>query len=60
MSDGNSKKSKLSWSKKMVRKWFFNIKGKAENFQADVVYGGWHFLLLSFNMKSDSDHTWVF
>ncbi|PKI56030.1 hypothetical protein CRG98_023570 [Punica granatum] len=31
---------KLSWSKKMVRK-LFNIKSKAEDFQADeVVYGG--------------------
>ncbi|XP_031098170.1 type IV inositol polyphosphate 5-phosphatase 6-like [Ipomoea triloba] len=41
MRDDNSKKSKLSWSKKLVRKWF-NIKGKAEEFQADdeVVYGG--------------------
>lgn len=40
MRDENSKKSKLSWSKKLVRKWF-NIKGKAEEFRADeVVYGG--------------------
>lgn len=40
MSDENSKKSKLSWSKKLVRKWF-NIKGKTEEFQSDeVVYGG--------------------
>lgn len=40
MIDGNSKKSKLSWSKKLVRKWF-NIKGKTEEFQADeVVYEG--------------------
>lgn len=31
---------KLSWSKKLVRKWF-NIKGKTEEFQADeVVYEG--------------------
>lgn len=31
---------KLSWSKKLVRKWF-NIKGKTEEFQSDeVVYGG--------------------
>lgn len=31
---------KLSWSKKMVRKWF-NIKSKTEEFQADdPVYGG--------------------
>ncbi|CAK9160676.1 unnamed protein product [Ilex paraguariensis] len=40
MRDGNSKKSKLSWSKRLVRKWF-NIKGKTEEFQADeVVHGG--------------------
>ncbi|KAH7859012.1 hypothetical protein Vadar_030376 [Vaccinium darrowii] len=40
MSDGNTKKSKLSWSKTLVRKWF-NIKSKTEEFQADeVVYGG--------------------
>lgn len=40
MRDENSKKSKLSWSKKLVRKWF-NIKGKTEEFQSDeVVYGG--------------------
>uniref|UniRef100_A0A6N2N8K6 Endonuclease/exonuclease/phosphatase domain-containing protein n=1 Tax=Salix viminalis TaxID=40686 RepID=A0A6N2N8K6_SALVM len=39
MTDGNSKKSKLSWSKKMVRKWF-NIKSKNEDFQADNVHGG--------------------
>nr|KYP75002.1 Type I inositol-1,4,5-trisphosphate 5-phosphatase CVP2 [Cajanus cajan] len=30
---------KLSWSKKMVRK-FFNIKSKTEDSQADVAYGG--------------------
>lgn len=31
---------KLSWSKKLVRKWF-NIKCKGEEFQADeAVYGG--------------------
>ncbi|KAJ4903401.1 CVP2 like 1 [Raphanus sativus] len=35
MRDDKSKKSKLSWSKKMVRKWF-NIKSKTEEFQADV------------------------
>ncbi|GMI95973.1 COTYLEDON VASCULAR PATTERN 2 [Hibiscus trionum] len=34
MRDENPKKSKLSWSKKMVRKWF-NIKSKSEDFQAD-------------------------
>ncbi|OVA05419.1 Inositol polyphosphate-related phosphatase [Macleaya cordata] len=39
MRDGNSKKSKFSWSKSLVRKWF-NIKSKAEDFHADVVYGG--------------------
>ncbi|XP_042482154.1 type IV inositol polyphosphate 5-phosphatase 7-like isoform X1 [Macadamia integrifolia] len=40
MRDGNSKKSKLSWSKTLVRKWF-NIKSKAEDFHADdIVYGG--------------------
>ncbi|XP_058193248.1 type IV inositol polyphosphate 5-phosphatase 7-like [Rhododendron vialii] len=40
MTDGNTKKSKLSWSKTLVRKWF-NIKSKNEEFQADeVVYGG--------------------
>ncbi|KAA8527629.1 hypothetical protein F0562_034976 [Nyssa sinensis] len=40
MRDENSKKSKLSWSKTLVRKWF-NIKSKTEEFQADeVVYGG--------------------
>ncbi|KAK6130224.1 hypothetical protein DH2020_036034 [Rehmannia glutinosa] len=40
MKDGNSKKSKLSWSKKLIRKWF-NFKNKSEEFQADeAVYGG--------------------
>ncbi|KAL5702229.1 phosphoinositide 5-phosphatase [Ranunculus cassubicifolius] len=40
MRDGNQKKSKLSWSKNLVRKWF-NIKSKTEDFHADdVVYGG--------------------
>ncbi|KAK3042188.1 hypothetical protein RJ639_001308 [Escallonia herrerae] len=40
MRDGNSKKSKLSWSKSLVRKWF-NIKSKTEEFQADeVAHGG--------------------
>lgn len=34
MRDGNCKKSKLSWSKSLVRKWF-NIKCKSEEFQAD-------------------------
>lgn len=40
MRDGNSKKSKFSWSKSLVGKWF-NIRSKTEEFQADeVVYGG--------------------
>ncbi|KAF2325206.1 hypothetical protein GH714_025273 [Hevea brasiliensis] len=40
MRDGNSKKSKLSWPKTLVKKWF-NFKSKAEEFQADdIVYGG--------------------
>ncbi|KAI8010144.1 Type IV inositol polyphosphate 5-phosphatase 7 [Camellia lanceoleosa] len=41
MRDENTKKSKLSWSKKLIRKWF-NIKSKTEEFQAEheVVYGG--------------------
>ncbi|KAB2050661.1 hypothetical protein E1A91_A12G004100v1 [Gossypium mustelinum] len=40
MRDGNSKKSKLSWPKTLVKKWF-NIKNKAEDFHADEVdYGG--------------------
>ncbi|KAL0287151.1 UNVERIFIED_CONTAM: Type IV inositol polyphosphate 5-phosphatase 7 [Sesamum calycinum] len=39
MKDDNSKKSKFSWSKKLVRKWF-NIKCKSEEIQADeAVYG---------------------
>ncbi|XP_057475612.1 LOW QUALITY PROTEIN: type IV inositol polyphosphate 5-phosphatase 7-like [Actinidia eriantha] len=39
MRDENTKKSKLSWSKRLVRKWF-NIKGKNEKFEADeAVYG---------------------
>jgi hypothetical protein len=39
---------KLSWPKTLVKKWF-NIKSKAEEFQADdVLYGGdyWSFILL--------------
>ncbi|XP_004292579.1 PREDICTED: type I inositol 1,4,5-trisphosphate 5-phosphatase CVP2 [Fragaria vesca subsp. vesca] len=40
MIDGNSKKSKLSWPKTLVKKWL-NIKSKAEDFHADdVVYEG--------------------
>ncbi|KAF8392344.1 hypothetical protein HHK36_022686 [Tetracentron sinense] len=39
MRDENSKKSKLSWSKTLVRKWF-NIKSKAEDFHADEVING--------------------
>ncbi|XP_052306261.1 type IV inositol polyphosphate 5-phosphatase 7 isoform X4 [Populus trichocarpa] len=40
MRDENPKKSKLSWPKTLVKKWF-NIKSKAEEFQADdVLYGG--------------------
>ncbi|XP_062145127.1 type I inositol polyphosphate 5-phosphatase 4-like [Alnus glutinosa] len=40
MRDGSSKKSKLSWPKTLVKKWF-NIRSKAEDFHADdVVYGG--------------------
>ncbi|URE03718.1 type I inositol-1,4,5-trisphosphate 5-phosphatase [Musa troglodytarum] len=34
MRDENSKKSKLSWSKTLVRKWF-NIKSKPQDFHAD-------------------------
>ncbi|XP_072979421.1 type IV inositol polyphosphate 5-phosphatase 7-like isoform X1 [Typha angustifolia] len=34
MRDENSKKSKLSWSKSLVKKWF-NIKSKAKDFHAD-------------------------
>ncbi|KAE8686153.1 Type I inositol 1,4,5-trisphosphate 5-phosphatase CVP2 [Hibiscus syriacus] len=36
MRDGKSKKSKLSWPKTLVKKWF-NIKSKAEDFHADDV-----------------------
>nr|XP_023921244.1 type I inositol polyphosphate 5-phosphatase 4-like [Quercus suber]XP_023921245.1 type I inositol polyphosphate 5-phosphatase 4-like [Quercus suber] len=39
MRDGNSKKSKLSWPKTLVKKWF-NIKSKAEDFHADDVVDG--------------------
>ncbi|XP_028804142.1 type I inositol polyphosphate 5-phosphatase 4 [Neltuma alba] len=39
MGDENLKKSKLSWTKILVKKWF-NIKSKTEDFQADdVLYG---------------------
>ncbi|OEL36309.1 Type IV inositol polyphosphate 5-phosphatase 7 [Dichanthelium oligosanthes] len=34
MRDDSNKKSKLSWSKSLVRKWF-NIKSKAQDFHAD-------------------------
>ncbi|KAL7123996.1 hypothetical protein ABFS83_14G018900 [Erythranthe nasuta] len=39
--DENSKRSKLSWSKKLVRKWF-NFKCKSAEFQVDeaAAYGG--------------------
>lgn len=42
MRDGKPKKSKLSWSKSLIRKWF-NIKSKCEEFPVvvdDVAYGG--------------------
>ncbi|KAM7462827.1 hypothetical protein LguiA_030948 [Lonicera macranthoides] len=40
MRDGNSKKSKLSWSKSLVRKWF-NVKSKNEDCYTDeAVYEG--------------------
>ncbi|XP_039120029.1 LOW QUALITY PROTEIN: type IV inositol polyphosphate 5-phosphatase 7-like [Dioscorea cayenensis subsp. rotundata] len=38
MRDENLKKSKLSWSKSLVRKWF-NIKSKAQDFYADYSVG---------------------
>lgn len=39
MRDGNSKKSKLSWTKTLFKKWL-NIKSKSEDFEADdSVYG---------------------
>jgi hypothetical protein len=34
MREESNKKSKLSWSKSLVRKWF-NIKSKANDFHAD-------------------------
>ncbi|XP_010679089.2 type I inositol polyphosphate 5-phosphatase 4 [Beta vulgaris subsp. vulgaris] len=37
MTDGSSKKTKLSWPKTLVKKWF-NIKNKAEEFHADDVF----------------------
>ncbi|KAL2242687.1 UNVERIFIED_CONTAM: Type IV inositol polyphosphate 5-phosphatase 7 [Sesamum indicum] len=50
MKDDNSKKSKFSWSKKLVRKWF-NNKCKSEEIQADgAVYGGKNSILLSKNV----------
>lgn len=41
MRDGNSKKSKNSWPKTLVKKWF-NIKSKTDDFHADenIVYEG--------------------
>ncbi|KAJ6412292.1 hypothetical protein OIU84_005367 [Salix udensis] len=39
MRDENSKRSKLSWPKTLVKKWF-NIKSKAEEFEADDVHYG--------------------
>ncbi|XP_059660472.1 type I inositol polyphosphate 5-phosphatase 4-like [Cornus florida] len=40
MRDGNPKKSKLSWPKTLVKKWF-NVKSKSEDFRADdAIYGG--------------------
>ncbi|KAL0551096.1 hypothetical protein IC582_010178 [Cucumis melo] len=40
MRDGNSKKSKLSWTKTLFKKWL-NIKSKSEDFEADdSIYGG--------------------
>ncbi|KAG2697058.1 hypothetical protein I3843_07G087800 [Carya illinoinensis] len=40
MRDGSSKKSKLSWPRTLVKKWF-NIRSKAEDFHADdVLYEG--------------------
>ncbi|KAL3647851.1 Type IV inositol polyphosphate 5-phosphatase 7 [Castilleja foliolosa] len=36
MRDGNSKKSKLSWPKTLVKKWL-NIKSKTEDFHADDI-----------------------
>ncbi|XP_075506804.1 type IV inositol polyphosphate 5-phosphatase 7 isoform X1 [Primulina tabacum] len=40
MKDENTKKSKLSWSRKLIRKWF-NIKCKNEDYEADgAVHGG--------------------
>lgn len=38
--DGSSKKSKLSWPKILVKKWF-NLQSKDGNFHADeIIYGG--------------------
>lgn len=40
MKDEHTKKSKLSWSRKLIRKWF-NIKCKNEEYEADgAVHGG--------------------
>ncbi|KAL8153693.1 LOW QUALITY PROTEIN: hypothetical protein V2J09_011453 [Rumex salicifolius] len=43
MKDGNTKKSKFSWSKSLIRKWF-NIRSKSEDYVADEVsHGGGEF-----------------
>ncbi|KAH6826085.1 DNAse I-like superfamily protein [Perilla frutescens var. hirtella] len=39
MRDGNSKKSKFSWPKTLVKKWL-NIKSKTEDFHADDIVSG--------------------
>ncbi|XP_073150293.1 type I inositol polyphosphate 5-phosphatase 4 [Henckelia pumila] len=39
MRDGNSKKSKFTWPKTLVKKWF-NIKSRAEDFHADDIING--------------------
>lgn len=45
---------KLSWPKSLVKKWF-NIKSKAEDFQADdIVYGGnWFIFFYLLKIKSE-------
>ncbi|XP_051128066.1 type IV inositol polyphosphate 5-phosphatase 7-like [Andrographis paniculata] len=39
MKDGNSKKSKLSWSKRLIRKWF-NFKNKCQEYKTDDAVNG--------------------